>query len=120
MAAPSWMAITARASPSALRRDAGRSAAIDRGGQRGGERVAKLVAMGDERGGDVGTAGGVEPKVGAHEHPVAIDRERPDDLGDELGQVGGWVCQAGGDAVGDQFAALRVEGEEQLLERVEV
>ena len=76
--------------------------------------------MGDERGGDVGTAGGVEPKVCAHEHPVAIDHERPDHVGDELGQVGGWVCQAGGDAVGDQFAALRVEGEEQLVEGVKV
>ena len=51
--------------------------------------MAKLVAMGDEHGGDVGTAGGVEPKVCAHEYPVAIDRERPDRFGDELVQVAG-------------------------------
>jgi hypothetical protein len=88
------MAITARASPSGVCRDAGS--------------------------GDFGMAGGVEPEVCADEDPVAVHRERLDRLRDEFGDVAGGEGQAGGDLAGEQLAALGVEGEEQLLQGVEV
>ena len=76
--------------------------------------------MGAERGGDFGIAGGVEPEVCANQDPVAVHHECLDRLCDESGDVAGGEGQAGGDLLGDQLAALGVEGEEQLVEGVEV
>ena len=76
--------------------------------------------MGAECGGDLGMAGGVEPEVGADEDPVAVHHERLDRLCDEFGDVAGGLGQAGRDLAGELLAALGVEGEEQLVEAVEV